>query len=113
MCLPDSSSLLLQIFFPVEMSNVDVVKITTDIFGETVNHKTKKSEPVIRYTLKNRHITVQVITYGATITSVQTYDKNGILDDIVLGFDDMKGEVIFFIIVAYDRDLHFGNLGAR
>ncbi|OLC77169.1 MAG: hypothetical protein AUH72_17955 [Acidobacteria bacterium 13_1_40CM_4_65_8] len=41
-------------------------------------------------TLRNDHgIEIKVITYGASITSVKTPDRNGRFADIVLGFDDL------------------------
>ncbi|XP_065201850.1 galactose mutarotase-like [Planococcus citri] len=73
------------------MTTHSAIKITTDSFGEAINHKTNKIEPVCRYTLQSADITLQVISYGATITSIKTKDKNGKLDDIVLGFDDIRG----------------------
>lgn len=42
----------------------------------------------------NSTFSLQVITYGATITSVKTADKNGVFKDIALGFDDMNGTPI-------------------
>ncbi|MEX1117531.1 MAG: aldose epimerase family protein [Terrimicrobiaceae bacterium] len=36
-------------------------------------------------------MTMQVITYGATITSLQVPDRNGKLADVVLGFSDLAG----------------------
>lgn len=62
------------------------VELEEDVFG-TFNSKTVK-----RFTWRNSHaISVQVITYGATITSMKIPNKNGTIDDIVLGFNDMKG----------------------
>jgi aldose 1-epimerase len=34
---------------------------------------------------------VQVITYGATITSMKIPDKNGVVKDIVAGFNNLAG----------------------
>lgn len=34
----------------------------------------------------------KVITYGATITSIEVPDSQGRCEDVVLGFDDMSGE---------------------
>ncbi len=41
--------------------------------------------------LKNGQITVKVMTYGAIITEIDTPDRNGKQDDIVLGFDSLQG----------------------
>ncbi|XP_076378838.1 galactose mutarotase isoform X2 [Megalopta genalis] len=47
---------------------------------------------VEKYTLKNKAgQEVDIATYGATITSVRTPDKQGNIADIVLGFDDIEG----------------------
>ncbi|HEX9292161.1 MAG TPA: galactose-1-epimerase [Gemmatimonadales bacterium] len=47
---------------------------------------------VERFTLTNAHgIEVQLITYGAIITSIRTPDRSGRLDDVVLGFDSLAG----------------------
>jgi aldose 1-epimerase len=57
------------------------------------------------FTLKNSQgITVKLMNYGATIVSVQTPDKNGIFDEINLGFDTLeeyrKHEFYFGCIVG-------------
>jgi aldose 1-epimerase len=46
------------------------------------------------YTLTNAHgVEVRAITYGGIIASFKAPDRTGRFDDIVLGFDDMKGYV--------------------
>jgi len=48
--------------------------------------------PVELFTLTNAHgIEVRAMTYGATITSIRTPDRNGRQADIVLGFDSLGG----------------------
>jgi len=45
---------------------------------------------VEHYTLTNKNgIRICVITYGATVTEVSTHDKNGTMENIVLGFDSL------------------------
>jgi len=62
------------------------VEIIEDLFGDVNN------EPVRRFTMKNSlGMEVQVISYGGAITSLKLPDKNGVIDDIVLGFDDIYG----------------------
>ncbi|MCC6930118.1 MAG: galactose mutarotase [Gemmatimonadaceae bacterium] len=57
--------------------------VTRESFGTT-----RAGDAVDRYTLRNAHgVEVQVITYGAIITSLRTPDRAGRFDDIVLGFD--------------------------
>ena len=53
--------------------------------------KTADGTPIERYTLKNGQITVKVITYGAIVTEIDTPDRDGKVDDIVLGFDNLEG----------------------
>lgn len=53
---------------------------------------TEAGDSVDLFTLTNAQgIEVRTITYGAIIVSLQTPDRNGRLDDIVLGFEDLDG----------------------
>ena len=46
------------------------------------------------YTLTNRKgVEAKITTYGATVVSLRVPDRNGKLDDVVLGFDDIDGYV--------------------
>lgn len=47
--------------------------------------------PVDMYVLKDADIELHIITYGATVTSLTTPDKNHHASDIVLGFDNLDG----------------------
>lgn len=61
--------------------------ITKKAFG-----KTKDGRQATLYTLENINGTkVTVTDYGACVVSVFVKDKNGRLQDIVLGFDDVAG----------------------
>jgi aldose 1-epimerase len=54
--------------------------------------KLPDGQEVSVYTLKNKNgIELQVINYGAIVTSLKAPDKNGTLEDIVLGFDSLAG----------------------
>lgn len=47
---------------------------------------------VNRYTLKNaKGMTVNILNYGATVTSILVPDKNGQVGDVVLGYDSLSG----------------------
>lgn len=47
---------------------------------------------VEKFTLRNSHgLEASIITYGATLQSVLAPDKQGKVEDVVLGFDDLKG----------------------
>lgn len=89
------------------------VRIVKDEFGLTKQPVTNEVETVSRFTFSNSNgVSVQVlvtdlfncvrnyikllsfkkvITYGATITSIMSPDKNGHIDDIALGYDNMEG----------------------
>jgi len=69
-----------------------MVKITEDEFGVTKLPSSTEPEIVKRFTFTNGNgLTAQVITYGATITSLKIPDRNGNFEDIALGFDGMNG----------------------
>lgn len=73
------------------------ISITEDTFGSTTNPISGADETVKRFTFANENgISVQVITYGATITSIRCPDKFGNVDDIVLGFDELEGILCLF-----------------
>lgn len=69
------------------------VKITEDIFGEYLDPFTQIKDKVRRFTFSNdsTKTTVQVITLGATITSIKVPDTCNVIGDIVLGFDTVQG----------------------
>lgn len=48
-------------------------------------------EDTIGFSLTLNRMSLQVITYGATITSIKTPDHQGKIEDVALGFDDMAG----------------------
>jgi aldose 1-epimerase len=62
------------------------MNITKEVFGKAADNK-----EVVRFILKNSHdITIKIMTYGGIITSILAPDKNGKIDDLVLGFNTMK-----------------------
>ncbi|XP_050310780.1 galactose mutarotase-like isoform X2 [Anthonomus grandis grandis] len=68
------------------------VEFEEDEFDTYKDKESGHTISVRRFTWRNTSgVSVQVITYGATITSIKMPDKNGTVDDIVMGFDDMKG----------------------
>ncbi|NWF88180.1 MAG: galactose mutarotase [Ignavibacteriaceae bacterium] len=61
--------------------------ITKELFG-----KLSSGEEVYLYTLTNNSgMKVQIINYGAIVVSLYVPDKFGKLEDVVFGFDDVKG----------------------
>ncbi|WP_139924504.1 aldose epimerase family protein [Hymenobacter sp. DG01] len=60
---------------------------TSSSFG-----KTPDGAEAQLYTLTNAHgLKATITTYGGTLTSLLTPDKNGQLGDVVLGFDNVEG----------------------
>lgn len=60
--------------------------ITKSVFGKLPDGK-----EVTRYTLQNKNgLEMTVINYGGIITSLKVPDKNGVLEDIVLGYDSLS-----------------------
>lgn len=61
--------------------------ITKSFFG-----KTKNNEEISLYKLvNNNNMSISVITYGGTLTSINVPDKNNIFADVVLGYDTIEG----------------------
>ncbi|HEY9047318.1 MAG TPA: aldose epimerase family protein [Ohtaekwangia sp.] len=85
---------------PADSVTVAKASVTKAPFG-----KLPDGQEVSIYTLKNKNgIEMQVINYGGIVTSLKTPDKNGSLEDIVLGFDSLssylKGSPYFGAIVG-------------
>ena len=60
--------------------------VTTRGFGMT-----NKGEQVTLYTIDSGKASISVCDFGATLISFSVPDKNGVMTDIVLGFDDAAG----------------------
>ena len=61
------------------------LSITKSDFGKTAD-----GEAVAKYTLENKDgIQVDIITYGGRITSLRTPDKDGKMENVILGFDSI------------------------
>jgi aldose 1-epimerase len=67
-------------------NEVSMADITKSIFGKTIQGETAEI-----YTLKNARIEAGISTYGATLVSVKTEDRNGVFADVVLGYDSLQG----------------------
>ena len=53
-----------------------------------------KGQPVVAYTLTNRHgLRARLISFGARLTQMIVPDSSGVMEDIVLGFDDLADYV--------------------
>lgn len=79
----------------------------------TVFGQTKGGEPITRHTLTNGALVVQVMDYGATITSVVTPDVRGVASEVTLGFDGALGYIdgpgVYFGCVAGRVANRIGN----
>jgi len=63
---------------------------TNMLISEKPFGQTASSEAVTRYTLKNTQgMEVQIMNYGAIITKILVPDKNKVMEDVVLGFDNV------------------------
>lgn len=68
-------------------SNYDGIKIEKKSFGKIK----KTNESATLYTITNKNgASVDISTYGATITSIKVPDKNGKLKDITQGYDNVS-----------------------
>jgi aldose 1-epimerase len=68
-------------------TTVNDTSMQKEFFGLTPDGK-----EVHRFVMKNANgVEVHVINYGAIITHLRTPDKNGKLEDIVLGYDKLEG----------------------
>lgn len=64
-----------------------MIAITKRPFGNL-----PEGQEVTEYTITNKNgITISVINYGGIITRLKAPDKNGVLEDIVLGYDTLAG----------------------
>jgi aldose 1-epimerase len=66
---------------------------------------TPEGTPVELYSLLEGKVAVRIITYGGIIVSLRTPDRNGKLDDVVLGCDSVKQYV--------EQTSHFGGIIGR
>ena len=60
--------------------------VTRSAFG-----KTPDGQPVEAYTLKDKALTVKIITWGAHIIDIEAPDRNGKVTDVVLGYSSLDG----------------------
>lgn len=69
------------------------ITLTENIFG-TIFDENLTAAQVKRYTWTNHNnIEIQIINYGARVTSMKLPDKKGNVQDIILGFDTLEGYV--------------------
>ena len=76
---------LLLCSLPLLSTAADELSVSERMFGTTVS-----GEVVKEYLLRNEAgIEARLISYGATLTSLLLPDRDGVLVDVVLGYDDL------------------------
>ena len=74
---------------PTENNSPGMATITKATFG-----KLPSGQEVNLYTVTNKNgVEMKIMNYGGIITSLKTPDKNGVLEDIVLGYDSLADYV--------------------
>jgi aldose 1-epimerase len=94
-------AILIFLFAACNSNRKDPNPVTTAIFG-----KLPDGRNVRKFTLANATgASIQAIEYGATITSLCMPDRNGKIQDVVLGYDSLQGYV--------DGTFYFGAIVGR
>ncbi|WP_078552552.1 aldose epimerase family protein [Bacillus alkalicellulosilyticus] len=76
------------------------MKVSKSIFGEF------NGQPVDAYTISNsNNMTFTCISYGCIITSILTPDRNGNVEEVTLGFDDLPNYI--------NNSPYFGSIVGR
>src|SRR5580692_12863336 len=75
-------------------------RVTKESFGHAPD-----GTPVDLYSLADGKVEARIITYGGILVSLRTPDRNGKLDDIVLGCDSVEKYVA--------QTAHFGGIIGR
>jgi len=63
-----------------------MAKLTERVFG-----RTREGDEIVHYGLEAGTVSVELISYGASLTSVRAPDSRGNRDEITLGFDTLEG----------------------
>ncbi len=81
------------------------MNIKTTTFGNL-----KDGREVKLFTLSNDKTTIKITNYGAIITSIEMADKNGIIENIVCGFDNLETYICDEYLGSYP---YFGAIIGR
>jgi aldose 1-epimerase len=90
--------------FAVLIMLTTTVSAKTRVSKQAFGH-TPEGTPVDLYLLADGKIEVRIITYGGIVMSLRTPDRNGKLDDVVLGCDSVEKYVT--------QTAHFGGIIGR
>ena len=84
-----------------ESKGQNIMRIEKSVFG-----KTHQGETIDLFTLTNAQgLRVKIMTYGAIVVSLEVPDRDGHMDDIVLGYDGLEGYL--------QNDPYFGAVVGR
>jgi aldose 1-epimerase len=72
--------------------------------------KTPEGQPVDVYTLKDKALTVKIISWGAHIIDIEAPDRNGKVSDIVLGYSSMDAANAGYLA---DKKTYMGSVVGR
>ena len=99
--LPNKSRLaVFAVLIMLPLTMLAKTSVTRQAFG-----KTSEGTPVDIYSVSDGKIELRVMTYGAIIVSLRAPDRNGKLDDVVLGCDSVE---------KYEaQTAHFGGIVGR
>ena len=91
------------------------LSVSRTFFGSAFDKYAGHNLPVFRYTLRNdRGMSVQIITYGATVQDINVPDRFGRVADVVLGFRTLADYVKFDSPpVAPTTGVYFGETVGR
>jgi aldose 1-epimerase len=91
------------------------LSLSRQFFGTAFDKYAGHNLPVYRYTLRNaRGMSVQIITYGATVQAINVPDRFGRRADVVLGFKTLADYVQFDSPpVAPTTGVYFGETVGR
>ena len=89
------------IFYSCAQNKKDTAVNEKSLFGNLPDGR-----EVYQYTLTNKSgVTLKVINFGAIVTSLNVPDRNGKLEDVVLGYDSVQGYM--------DGSSYFGAIVGR
>ena len=63
------------------------MKITKEVFGQVPD----RGEASLFSIINSNDLVLKITNYGATIQGIHVPDRNGKMDDVVLGFDNLQG----------------------
>lgn len=66
------------------------ITLSKKCIGKVASHRTGAMQDILQFTWTNANrMSVSVMTYGATVMSIRIPNRQGVSDDVVLGFDTL------------------------